>query len=79
MHAADLHARSFLLSNARDILVDTACFGMLMTFELMHMPHGLRPVKLESTKNCVIKLKNKLDKMPPWVAHRTVVALHLYT
>jgi len=26
-----------LLSSARDILVDTACFGMLMTFELIHM------------------------------------------
>jgi hypothetical protein len=44
---------------------------------MMVSTHGLSPVKLESTKIYVIRLKNKLENPPPWIPHRKVVKLNL--
>jgi hypothetical protein len=44
---------------------------------MMSSTHGLKPVKLESTKNYVIRMKNQLEKPSPWIPHRTVVVLNL--
>ncbi len=44
---------------------------------MMVSTHGLRSVKLESTKIYVIRLKNKIENPSPWIPHRTVVKSNL--